>query len=474
MQHTHERGYLLLLSIVYGAVFLAVLGGLTMFVLGSNKLQTHNTSKTQAFALAEAGLEYYRWFLSHYPNDFTNGTGVPGPYTLTYNDPEGGTAGTISLQVTPNVSCGVTTSVDLSSTGYPVETPYVSRTVHARYAQPSVGTYSYILNDSVWAGADRVINGPYHSNGGVHMDGTANAEVTSSLATWNCTSTYGCSPAQPTASGVFGSGPNQTLWQYPVPQVDFGAISADFGALKTIAQSAGTFYDRYSTTNGQGDPAYWRGYHVIFNANGTITIRKVSSTTQLGNTPVNSADDTTDRALINNEAAFATVTLPSGCGLIYIEDNVWIEGTVSGKITLVAANVANANISPNVYIRNNIQYATGGGVDGLTVIAEHNVLIAPDAPNSMNLNGIFIAQDGAFGMNAYNSCTYASKTGTLTITGTTVSNKRTGTKWTSTCGGYYKGYQTRVDSYDRYMAYDPPPFTPLISEDYQFISWREE
>ena len=77
-------------------------------------------------------------------------------------------------------------------------------------------------------------------------------------------------------------------------------------------------------------------------------------------------------------------------------------------------------------------------------------------------------------MNAYSNCTYGPKTGTLTILGTTVSSKRTGTRWTSTCGAYFRGFQSRVDSFDRHMANDPPPFTPLVSQDYEFIDWREE
>lgn len=465
----------MLLSIVYGAVFLAVLGGLTMFVLGSNRLQTQNTALAEAFSLAEAGLDYYRWHLAHFPNDLQNGTGGPGPYVISYNDPEGGVSGTYTLSITGNQSCGETTSIDIESTGEPANSPGVTRTLSSRYAQPSVGSFSYILNDSVWAGDDRVILGPYHSNGGIRMDGTANSTVTSSLSTWNCTSSYGCSPSQSSAPGVLGDGEDPALWSYPVPQVDFGAISADFGTLKTLAQSEGTYFARYSTTNGQGQPAYWRGYYMRFNADGSITVRQVSSTNELSVTPVNSADADSDRALRSNMSSQTTTIIPPDCGLIFVEDNVWIEGTIDGKITLVAANVANANIAPNVYIVGNIQYENADGSDGLTVMAEHNILIAPDAPNNLTLNGIFIAQDGAFGMNAY-ACNsgYATKTGTLTILGTTVSNKRTGTKWTSTCSGYYKGYQNRVDSYDRHMAYDPPAFTPIVSEDYEFIDWREE
>ena len=470
------RGYLMLLAIVFGAIFLTVLGALSSYVLTENKLQNAGHAQARALSIAEAGLEYYRWFLAHYPNDLQNGTGVAGPYSIPYNDPEGGETGTISLAITGNTACGQVTSIDITSTGTANGSPSATRAVFARYAQPSVARYSYILNDSVWAGSDRIINGPYHSNGGIHMDGTANAPVTSSVSSWNCTSGsggYGCSPASSTASGVLGSGPNQDLWSWPVPQIDFAGIAADFGTLKTLAQAQGIYYPRWSTTNNPNAAAYWHGYHLIFNSNGTVTVRRTSATTQLNVTPVNNADGTTDRALINNETNYETRTIPVACGLIFVEDHVWIEGTIPQKVTVIAANVVNAGIAPNVYLKNNIVYGASDGTDGLTVIAEHNVLVTPDSPNTMTLNGIFVAQDGAFGRNYYGG-SYDPRS-TLTILGTTVSNKRTGTKWclNGSCSSY-GGYNTRIDSYDRRLANDPPPFTPLVSTDYEFVEWREK
>lgn len=472
MTPTPQRGYLMLLALVFGSVFLTVLGGLAFYVLSENKLQSRNASLSQSFSLAEAGLEYYRWFLSHYPNDVQNGTGAPGPYTISLDDPETGAAGTATLSITGNTTCGQLTSVDITSTGSPASAPSVSRTLTARYARPSVGTYSYILNDSVWAGDDRVILGPYHSNGGVRMDGTANSPVTSSLSSWTCTSSYGCSPNQNNAPGVLGDGPNQDLWSYPTPQVDFSAIAADFGSLKTLAQSNGIYYARYSSGTNTSSSQYWRGYHLTFNSNGTVTVKRVSTPTSLSVTPVNPADDDTDYALIGTETTLETKTIPSSCGLIFVEDNVWVDGTIPSKITLVAANIVNANVAPNAYLSGNLQYAATDGTDGLTLIAEHDVLIAPNSPTNMTLNGIFIAQDGAFGRNFYGCGSSYEPKGTLTILGTTVSNKRTGTKWTG--GSCNAGYQTRVDSYDRKIASDPPAFTPLVSSDYEFVDWREE
>lgn len=466
------RGYLMLLAMVFGAIFLTVLGALSSFVLTENRLQSAATEKSKGLVIAEAGLEYYRWFLAHYPNDLQNGTGVAGPYVLSYSDPEGGEAGTISLTISGNTACGQTTSIDIESTGTPTGSPNAAKTITARYARPTVAQFSYILNSSVWAGSDRIISGPYHSNGGIRMDGTANAPVTSSLASWLCTSSFGCSPNQ-TKAGVWGAGPNQDLWEYPVPQVDFAGIAADFSSLKTTAQASGIYLPRYSSGN-SNNASYWRGYHLIFNSNGTVTVRRVSGTTSLSSTPVNAAD-TVDRTLLSTESTYATYTLSSTCGLIFVEDNIWVEGVVDRKVTVVAANVTNTGVAPNAMLKNNITYAATDGTDGLTLIAENNVLVTPDAPNTMTLNGIFIAQAGAFGRNLYSCPGSYEPRGTLTILGTTVSNLRTGTKWVNGCGWSGDGgYQTRIDAFDRNLSTDPPPFTPNTSTDYTFVDWREE
>lgn len=481
----------MLLAIVFGAVFLTVLGALTGYVLTENKLQSSVTASARATAIAEAGLEYYRWFLAHYPNDLRNGTGVAGPYVIPYQDPEGGQTGTIELAISGNSSCGTITSVDIKSTGRAAENMAVKRTLTARYARPTVAQYSYVLNDSVWAGEDRVILGPYHSNGGVRMDGSANSPVTSSLSSWLCTSAFGCTSTQ-TKAGVWGTGTNSGLWQYPVPQVDFGGIAADFGTLKAKAQASGRYILR-SSSGSKSDNSYWNGYRLTFNGNNTVTVRRVSATATLYVTPINpndidepweqSRNIARDRTVITSDSFYTTLTLPPDCALIFVEDNVWIDGVVDRKTTVVAANVAATSVEPNVTISGNLTYAATDGSDGLTVIAENNILIAANAPENLTLNGIFVAQGGAFGRNYYRrsdtdaKChtTYEDR-GTLTILGTTVSNLRTGTKWNGvSCGSSNEaGYQTRIDAYDRNLSTDPPPFTPQTSTDYEFVDWRED
>lgn len=476
------RGSISLLVIIFGGIFLTIIISLSGYVLAQNRVEDAQRLKTSALSIAEAGLEYYRWHLAHFPNDLQNGTGHAGPYPISIPDPEGGTAGTALLAITANTACGQALSINIAATGTPSENPAVSQTVVARYAQPSVAMYSYIVNDSVWAGADRVINGPYHSNGGIRMDGTANAPVTSSLSSWTCTSSFGCSPNS-TKTGVFGAGPNQNLWDFPTPQVDFAGIATNFSSLKTTAQTSGLYFPRYSSGN-SNSAAYHKGYHLVFNADGTVTSWHVSSVTHSTVVPINGADSADDYTIINNESHDRDYTIPAGCPLIFVEDNTWVEGVVPAKVTLVVANVVDSGVVPDAYLKGNIGYASNDGSDGLTLISNHDILITPDSPQNMSLRGVFVAQGGAFGRNLYGTFDHSGNlTGcdsryeprtSLTQVGSTISKKRTGTKWMNGCGGADAGYLSRIDSFDRTLANNPPPFTPVVSTDYKFVDWQQK
>jgi hypothetical protein len=478
------RGYLMLLAIFFGAIFLMIIGALSGFVLSENRRETQEMGQSKGLAIAEAGLEYYRWHLAHFPTDLQDGTGHAGPYAITYDDPEGGSVGTYTLSIAGNLACNQISSVDITSVGAPSDGSGGTATLVARYAKPTVAQYSYILNSSVWAGADRIIQGPYHSNGGIRMDGTTNAPVTSSLSSWDCTSSFGCSP-DTNEPGVFGAGPNSSLWSYPTPQVDFSAIAANFSTLKAVAQSSGLYFPRVSS--GTSGVAAGRGYHLIFNSNGTVTVKQVTSEYNTPSIPIDNQSVTTlqnDYTYIQTETTIGTYALPANCGLIFVEDNTWIEGVIPSKVTVVAANVTNTGINPNIMLPNNITYSNPSGTSGLLAISENDVLITPNSPQNMNLNGIFVAQGGAFGRNMYTCTETGDDTrGTLTIHGTTVSNDRTGTQWSYPgssfgCGGSSgtetSGYTTRIDAFDRQLSTNPPPFTPTISPTFEFVDWRQK
>ncbi|MBC8465119.1 MAG: hypothetical protein H8D63_01995 [Parcubacteria group bacterium] len=477
---THSRGYMVITVLVFGAVFVTLMLGLSGFVLVQQRATEKKEQGEQALQIAEAGLEYYRWYLSHFENDVTDGTGESGPYEHTYSDPEGGVIGAFSLNITGNISCGEITSIDIYSTGWVDEDPDNSRTVYGKYTRPSVAEYAYILNDNVWAGGDRQIYGQYHANGGIRMDGTNHSMVTSALEEWTCTSGFDCVPSR-TESGVFGDG-NDTLWAFPVEPVDFTGISLDLAHMKDRAQHGGGLYFPKVSN--------WRnreGYQVIFRSNGTVDIYEVTSTGRVSSDPVGRATGNNYEE-IRNRSFEGNYTIPADCGLLFFEDNVWIEGTVSGKVTVVSANVIETDVDPNVYIIDDIEYASPDGSHGLTLIGEHSTLIAYDVPYTLDLSGVFIAQKGSFGRNRY-SGSYSER-GTLTINGSIVSNGRVGTKWDSSycywrptwswpfvkkvCVENWSGFGQRNNSYDRQLAADPPPFTPYMDDEYRFVQWRQE
>jgi len=457
-----------ILVLVFMGVFGLIISTVSSYVFTQATVGRAKLAREEALQIAEAGIEYYKWFLAHNPTDLQNGTGAPGPYEYVVEDPEGGEIGVASINVQGNIACGEIQSVDITSEGVPNSNSQFTRTLFARYAKPSVAEYAYIINSNVWAGADRDIVGPYHSNGGIRMDGTNNSIVTSAVDSWTCTSSFGCSPNQ-SVDGIWGSGNGSALWQYPVPQFDFGGLSVDLSDLRTKAQLYGIFLDDFS---GQSDR---KGYRLIFNSNGTVDVYRVNNTSWLwgyntgyGYEYSSSFNYRREYNNITSQSFLGNYLIPVECPVIFSEEKLWIEGTVSGKVTVAAADIS-SSYDTDVLIHNNIEYTTLDGSDGLAVIAEDYLMISNNSPQNMTMRGIFIAQKGSFGRNYYEGNTR----GTLTIHGSIVSQGRVGTRWT--CGGVFcSGYSNRVNAYDRLLAFDPPPFTPPASPDEKFILWREE
>lgn len=463
-----EGGYLVILALVFGGIFFLMIGAFTGFVVTQKQAEQKKAYREEALQIAEAGLDYYRWFLSHYPTDIQDGTGAAGPYVHQYQDPEGGDIGEFSLQVTGNSMCGDLMSVDITSTGSTDAEPNIKRKVFGRYAKPTVAEYAYIINSNVWAGADRTIVGPYHTNGGVRMDGTNNSTVSSGVSNWLCTGSFGCNP-NATKDGVFGVGPNDELWEFPAPPIDFTGLTVDLAAMKTKAQSVGRYIG----------PSNDDGYRIVFKSNRTYDLYRVRSVVS-GLQGYTIEDDWQTESIVYNSTTFlGNYAIPSGCGVIYVEDKVWLEGVIADKITLAAANVTSTSINPSIILQNNITYTASDGSVGLLAIAEDSILIGLNTPDDMTLNGIFVAQTGKFGRNRYDALHLSGTTydgyvqrNSLTVNGTIVSNDREGTKWVSN-GVFISGYETRTNTYDRDLVTNPPPLTPNTSDSYKFIEWRE-
>jgi hypothetical protein len=209
------------------------------------------------------------------------------------------------------------------------------------------------------------------------------------------------------------------------------------------------------------------GYHLVFQNDGSVEVRII---TQLNRDWAYSLEEGWhyDYFRIKNEYLYDTFTISSSCPAIFVEDNLWVEGTVKGKITVASADLIHANEDTSVVLPGDIKYTATDGSDGLAVIAEKNVLISPDSPDIMELHGIFIAQKGHFGRNLY----YWNIKDTLEITGAIVSNGRVGTKWTSG-STIISGYQKRENYIDSNLIYSPPPFVPYAESDFKILRWRE-
>lgn len=461
----NTQGYLLILVLVFGAVFFTIISSFTVFIVTQSKLITQRVEVETAGQIAEAGLNYYKWFLAHYPNNVTNGTGLPGPYVGVYNDPEGAAIGEYSLSVASTTYCGDLASIRVTSVGNTYNQPNVKKTLSARYARPTIADYSYIINSNVWVGADTQVTGPYHSNGGIRFDGRNNSVVTSGQATWNCDNSYGCSPTS-TQNGVFTTtaNPITALFDYPSAPINFAGVTVDLATIKTKAQNNG---GQFFANSGR------LGYHIIFNTNGTYEVRRVNGKQ---NEP-NGYAWGQQMNILNGTTLVGTYALNPLCPVIYVEDQVWLEGVVNGKATLAVANASSNTDNPSIILNNNITYANA--TSGLLAIAEYDILIGLEVPDFMTLNGIFLAQTGHFGRNQYdtsmpNAWQQYIIRNSLTINGTIVSNGRVGTKWVnSSTGAILSGFNNRYASYDKNLVASPPPLIPNTSDDYTFSDWQD-
>jgi len=463
----NNKGAVLTLVLVFGSVFVLLFGGLFGFIFVQYRQASQKAAWSESLNIAEAGINYYRWCLSHE----IEASCATEPGGKNYYGPDGSLIGRFFLEITSTASCGETIQRKIISTGWTDKYPEVKRKVSVLYARTSVAKHSYILNDNVWVGEDHEIRGPYHSNGGVRMDGENQSTMTSAKENWICTGSFGCSSC-PTADGcwvqssqcycpgVFTTTDNGEpgLFSFPVPPFDFNAITIDLAQMKNSAQANGVYL---------GPSPSGKGYHIKFLDNGTFEAWVI---TNLSSTYAYSLEEGWhyDYFTITGEYLYNTYAIPSNCSAIFIEDNIWPEGVVKGKVAVASANLIEANKDTDIILLGDIDYSINDGSDGLTLTGERNVLIGPQSPNQMELRGIFIAQKGRFSRNHYPD-NFREK---LEIYGSIISNGRVGTKWTSG-SQVVSGYQNRESYFDANLVYNPPIFTPFIDSDFMILNWEE-
>lgn len=473
MRVLKKKGVIISYVLVFGTIFLILLGGLLGFVLLQLRVSSQKLAWNKALQIAEAGVYYYRWCLN---NEVEGNCQTEKEY----KDVEGNPIGKFSLTISSKTNCGEVTQRSIVSRGWTYDFPNLDRKVSVLYGRESVAKYAYLINDNVWAGSDREIRGLYHSNGGIRMDGTNYSLVTSAQEEWILTRSFGYPPCPDVCHfdvegncicpGVFTTANgNEDLFSYPVPSFDFEGITLDLAQIKQLAQTEeGSIYLPPSTDI---DPEA-KGYHVIFKSDGSFEVWII---TKLDSTLAYSLEEGWyyEYSIIDEEYLYNSYPIDPTCSLIFVEDNLWVEGEVKGKVTIASANLISPTEDTDVWLPGNIEYTALDGSDGLAVFGERNVLIGPDSPNIMTLRGIFIAQKGHFGRNHYTGDAPTKRGDLLTIYGSIVSNGRVGTAWLNPAGEIVSGYLKRENYVDSNLVYNPPPFVPYVSSDFKIVNWEE-
>lgn len=486
MKKTNNKGGLLIQTLVLSGVSLLLMFGMANWTRTNIKASREALLREQAIEIAEAGIEYYRWHLAHNKTDYTDGTGAPGPYIHEVKDRDGNVIGLYSLTITPPLIGS--TRVRVESTGTPASTT-ISRTIKVEMAIPSLAKYAVAGNDFMRFGEGTEVFGPIHSNNGVRFDGLAHNLVTSAVATYddpdhdesgadkfefgvhthlNPPPSSGSSSAWrpleapptnpvPARSDVFEAGR-----QFPVPAVDFVGITSDLANIKTQAQNSG----RYFAPSGR------QGYQIILKTNDTFDVHRVNS--QMN--PPSQCDDGTSEEngwgtwSINTKNLVGNYPIPAN-GLIFVEDNVWVQGQVDTARATIAAGRFPDNPSnrPQININTNLTYSNYNGSDVLALISQGNLNVGLYSDNNFRIDAALVSQNGRVGRYYYESqCGTNYTRNTLTLFGMIASNKRYGFSYTDGTG-----YQNRNIIYDANLLYGPPPSFPLTSDQYEILSWEE-
>ncbi|MCE9643778.1 hypothetical protein K8Q93_00805 [Candidatus Parcubacteria bacterium] len=469
MIRNSSRGSILVQTIVFSSVAALVIASLVGWAVSSTRFARESTYREQAFHIAEAGLEYYRWHLAHAPSDFQDGTGQSGPYLHTYTDKNGVEVGEFSLDIT--APSGGSSLVVVRSTGTVTEYPDISRTVEAVLAIPSLASYAIIGNADLRFGAGTEVFGAVHSNGGIRFDGLAHNIVSSARSTYtDPDSPYGtrhavqtylslADPAPPTAlpsrPDVFAAGRSVS-----VPTVDFTGITADMAVMKAEAQSGG----RYLPASGG------LGYHVVLQATGMMDIYRVNGLTAAPSgctAPTGQAGWGTWS--INTQTLIGSYAIPEN-GVLFLEDNVWVDGVLNGRLTIAAGRFPDdATNRPSITVNQDITYAAYDGSSALALVAQRDINVGLVSDTDLRIDAALIAQNGRVGRYYYSSsCAPYSARGSITLFGSMMTANRYGFAYTDATG-----YQTRTLNFDASFIYAPPPFFPLSSDQYSVISWRE-
>lgn len=473
-----KMGSVLAYALVMIGVVSIILISLLGYVTSQLKFSMNRVEKERAFQVAEAGIFYYKWYLAHETSGKTaqqiadfwqngNPLGANSAYEASY---EGTGHYSITVQRPNNGS----TTVLVTSVGWSDKNPDMKRTIRVRLRRPSWSEYLFLSNSFMNFGDQSEVFGKVFSNAGIRFDGIAHNTVSALPARFDDT-TYGgnrqefgvhttvnpadgAAPAYPWPDGTVPDRPDifEGGREFPASEVSFNGVTADLANMKTEAQAG---RGRYFNNDGQGRK-------IILKSDGTYDVCTINSananTHAITNYLRNSGSGT-----CNNCSGLCVSNYPIvDDGVIFVEDNAWVEGTVSGKnITIVAANLSGGGNLADIYIGtsdNNLRYAAYDCNNMLGLIGQRDVRVLGSCPDDFIVDAALLAQTGTVGIN---DNAFSGKN-SLTFNGAIASYLQP----------YFQhgnsGFAVRFYNFDNDLLYCPPPYFPTGTE-YSIDLWEE-
>lgn len=437
--------------LVFSTLFLIVITFIMSLAYSSVKMANRHNSKITSMSIAEAGVNYYLWHLAHNNTDYCDGNTCEGeapygPYTHDYKDGSGRILGSYDLYITPPHAGDA--AVEVKSVGRISESG-TKRTVVAKLGMPSFTKYTLLVNDSeIWVGSGERVDGSLLvNNSGVKNDGIIAGDTYSTVSRYNSSMGHGNNLLGINGTGVFMGGK-----YFPVPPIDFNQVNVDMLQVRNDARDSGKghYYDNSGSN----------GYHIILGHN-NYTLKRV--------TGYSSNKNNANHLSITSETTIGTYSYPEK-GVIFCEDNVWVEGRINNdKITIFAADPeASGTNRKRIIIPNSILYSYYDGRDKIGLITQTDILLPRNSPFNMEIDAAMIARYGEIKIFDY---PYEHK-GNIKIYGSMAHN--TGLIWTYMYSdNRWSGYQTTQTVIDSHNILQPPPKFPLTGS-YSILNWREE
>lgn len=488
-------------ALAYGLIIMfavsIILVSILQFVVSQMKYSIRTTNKEQSFQLAEAGVYFYRWYLAHetsalnqkklsefWAGDFLGKE--EGGYEVEF--PQGSPIGKYNIEVEAPESNS--TIVTVKATGWTYKDPNVKRVVQVRFRKPSWSEYAVVTDSDIRFGEGTTINGKIHSNGGIRFDGVAQNLITSHKDVYDDPDHTGdpefgvhthkgtvdpLPPANiPVRDDVFEAGR-----QFPVTEVSFTGFSEDNDFIKEEAQKG--LGGNGCTANGCYFDDTKEGREIILKNNGTFEMRTVVSYDsssfgiieyQRNDKPNKTCSDRTDSRCVT------IFNIPDN-GIIFVENNAWVEGKISNKqITIVASDTSELNpasYGKDIYIgKDNLNYTSYDGTDVIGLVAQKDISVIRDSLSNLVIDAALLAQNGRVGRGYYPGYYKSS----ITVNGAIATKLRYGFTYVGSnynCGSGVvigNGYCTRNLNFDNDLLYYPPPYFPT-GDAYAIDLWEE-